>query len=375
MIPYGKQSICQDDINAVVSVLQSDYLTQGSVVEQSERALCSYTGAKYALVFNSGTSALHTAYLSIGLKNDDEVITSPISFVATSNMIIQANAKPIFVDVKLDGNIDEKQIEKAITSKTKAIVPVHFSGNICNMDSIIKLAKKYNLFVIEDSAHALGSHIGKKYAGTFGDIGIFSFHAIKPITTGEGGALITDNKELYERAKKTRSHGITKKEFWNFDMIDMGFNYRLSDINCALGLSQLSKINDFIQKRQSIAQQYNKAFQNNSCFYPPAVKKEIHSSYHLYTINLKPELYYQKEDIFNALQKKGLGVQVHYKPIYKNSFYEKRYGSQFLVASEEFYKGAISLPCHQNMNNDDIQYVINTLLEVLEPYQFRCRSF
>jgi len=189
MIPYGKQSIYQDDIDAVVSVLQSDYLTQGPVVEQFEKALCNYTGAKYALVFNSGTSALHTAYLSIGLKNDDEVITSPISFVATSNMIIQANAKPIFVDVKLDGNIDEKQIEKAITSKTKAIVPVHFSGNICNMDSIIKLAKKYNLFVIEDSAHALGSHIGKKYAGTFGDIGIFSFHAIKPITTGEGGAL------------------------------------------------------------------------------------------------------------------------------------------------------------------------------------------
>jgi UDP-4-amino-4,6-dideoxy-L-N-acetyl-beta-L-altrosamine transaminase len=375
MIPYGKQSIYQDDIDAVVSVLQSDYLTQGPVVEQFEKALCSYTGAKYALVFNSGTSALHAAYLSVGLKNDDEVITSPISFVATSNMIIQANAKPIFVDVKLDGNIDEKQIEKAITSKTKAIVPVHFSGNICNMDSIIKLAKKYNLFVIEDSAHAFGSHIGKKYAGTFGDIGIFSFHAIKPITTGEGGALITDNKELYERAKKTRSHGITKKEFWNFDMIDMGFNYRLSDINCALGLSQLSKINDFIQKRQSIAQQYNKAFQNNSCFYSPVVKKEIHSSYHLYTINLKPELYCQKEDIFNALRKKGLGVQVHYKPIYKNSFYEKKYGSQFLFVSEEFYKGAISLPCHQNMNNDDIQYVISTLLEVLEAYQFRCRSF
>jgi len=375
MIPYSKQKIDQDDIDLVIDILKSDYLTQGPMVDKFEEALAKYLGVKYVLALNSATSALHIAYSALEIPKNSEILTSPISFVATSNMAIVENLNPIFIDVKLDGNIEERFIQKHITPKTKAIVPVHYSGNMCNMDEIVKIAKKNNLYIIEDAAHAFGSEYNQQKAGTFGDFGVFSFHAIKPITTGEGGALVTNNKELYTKAKLLRSHGITKKILWNFDMDQMGFNYRMSDINAALGFSQLKKLDTFIQRREEIAKIYDNAFKNNKYFYTIDIPKNIKTTRHLYPILLKQEFYCPKEDIFEAMQQKGLGVQVHYKPIYKNSFYEKKYGFQSLFGAEEFYKAQISLPCHQDMSDSDVEYVIKSIFEIFKEHNFRCRSF
>jgi len=367
--PYSRQLIDEDDIQAVTDALQSTHLTQGKIHQEFEQHIAKFTNSKYALVFNSATSALHAAYEAIGISKDDEIITSPISFVATSNMAIALGADVVFTDIKLDGNIDPRFIERAITPKTKAIVPIHFSGNICEMDKILEIAQKNNLYVIEDAAHALGSILNGKHAGTFGDIGVFSFHAIKPITTGEGGAIVTDNEELYEKMKLFRSHGIVKKKLYNSDMVQMGYNYRLSDINAALGISQLKKLPNFIKKREKIASYYNERFKNSRYFYTIDVNHT--SSRHLYPILLKPEFQCPKEDIFSSLLEREIGVQVHYKPIYKNSFYVNMYGEQRLSVAEDFYRAELSIPCHQAMNVEDAVKVADTLLDILDKYSYK----
>ncbi|MDF1881318.1 aminotransferase class I/II-fold pyridoxal phosphate-dependent enzyme, partial [Sulfurimonas sp. MAG313] len=228
MIPYSTQLVDEDDIKMVTNVLRSSHLTQGSQNEAFEKALCDYTGALYAITFNSATSALMGAYSIAGIGKGDEVITSPISFVATSNMLVALGAVPVFCDVKLDGNIDETMIEKLITPRTKAIVPIHFSGKAVSLKKIQEIATKYKLIVIEDACHALGSETDGKKIGSISDMTIFSFHAIKPITTGEGGAVLTNNEEYASKLRRFRSHGIIKKKFWNMDMIEMGYNYRLT---------------------------------------------------------------------------------------------------------------------------------------------------
>jgi len=367
--PYSRQLIDENDIQAVTEALQSSHLTQGKIHQEFEKEIASFTKSKYSLVFNSATSALHAAYKAVEISKDDEIITSPISFVATSNMAIVLGGKTVFSDIKLDGNIDERFIEKAITQKTKAIVPVHFAGTICNMQPILELAKKHNLHVIEDAAHALGSTLNDKHAGTFGDIGIFSFHAIKPITTGEGGAIVTNNEELYEKMKLFRSHGIIKKKLYDSDMIQMGYNYRLSDINAALGRSQLKKLPSFIEKREKIASYYNERFKRNRYFYTIDVAHT--SSRHLYPILLKPEFQCSKEDVFSELLEHEIGVQVHYKPIYKNSFYTKLYGEQRLSVAEDFWRSELSIPCHQAMSLDDAKNVAEILEEILDKYSYK----
>ncbi len=375
MIPYSTQSINHDDIDAVTKVLKSSHLTQGQQVEAFEHALAEYVGVRHAIVLNSATSALLAAYSAIGLQEGDEVITTPISFVATSNMMIALGAKPVFCDIRLDGNIDETKIESLITSKTKAIVAVDFAGKPVKHSYIQELAKRYNLHFIDDASHALGSYSCEGKVGQLADMSIFSFHAIKPITTGEGGAVLTDDDQFAEHIRLFRSHGITKKQLWNSDMSMMGYNFRMTDIAAALGLSQLRRVDAFIKKRNEIAEYYDERFKDETLFSTIKIEEGTSSSRHLYPLVLTPALHCPKEEIFTALHEQGIGVQVHYKPIYKNSFYTKRFGEQRLSVTEDFYRSELSIPCHQEMTMSDAEYVADNVLKTIGNYQRRGCSF
>ncbi len=375
MIPYSTQLIEDDDIDAVADILRSSHLTQGEYVEKLEDEICNYVGVKNSVLFNSGTSALFALYSSLGIKEGDEIITTPISFVATSNMFVALGAKPIWCDVKLDGNIDENRVEKLINSKTKAIVAVDFAGKPVNHEKLKDMAKKYNLLYIDDACHAFGSEIEGKKIGSFADATVFSFHAIKPFTTGEGGCVVTDDEELAEKLKLFRSHGIVKKSFYNADMISMGHNFRLTEIAAALGLSQIKKVDRFIAKREEIASYYDERFKNHKLFLTQKIENNQKSSRHLYPVVLNPELHCPKDDIINELHNKGLGVQVHYKPIYQNSYYKQKFGEFSLAVANDFYKSEISIPCHQKMSMEDAEFVADTFLEVIEKYSYRGCSF
>ena len=375
MLSYSTQLIDDADIAEVVKVLKSNFLAQGPKVAEFEQNLCNYTGAKYAVAFNSATSALHGAYSVCGIKEGDAIITTPISFVATSNMFVTLGAEPIWCDVKLDGNINEKSIEALITPKTKAIVVVDFAGKPVAHQTISTLAKKHNLLYIDDASHALGSSINGEKIGTFADMSIFSFHAIKPITTSEGGAVVTDNVAYAKKLRLFRSHGVEKKEFWNSDMVSMGYNLRMTEVAAALGSSQLKKLDAFVAKRNEIANYFDARFEKAKLFFTPKLDAGTISSRHLYPIILNPELHCPKEEIFQALQERGLGVQVHYKPIYQNSFYREKFGEFSLSVANDFYRSEISIPCNQTMSMDDAKYVADTLLDVLDKFSYRGCSF
>jgi UDP-4-amino-4,6-dideoxy-N-acetyl-beta-L-altrosamine transaminase len=376
-IPYGHQDINKEDIAAVSKVLKSDCLTQGPTIEKFEKALAKYVGAKHAVVFNSGTAALHAAYFAVGLQADDEFITTPITFAATANAGIYLGAKPVFVDIEPgSGNIDASLIENRITKKTKLIVPVHYGGNPVELQHINHLAKKHRLTIIEDACHALG---GKYYGNKMGNcrfssITAFSFHPVKHITTGEGGAATTNDKQLYEKMLVFRTHGITKdkKKFsvkneggWYHEMQYLGFNYRLSDIQAALGISQLKRINNYVLKRRKIAQIYDKAFADNPYFDFIPEKCSVFNAYHLYPIILKDEFKGKKRKIFAALRKHGLGVQVHYIPTYQHPFYQNLgYGKRLCPRAEDFYQREISIPIYPSITGLEIDHVVKTLFKV-----------
>ncbi len=375
MLSYSTQLIDENDINVVIDVLKSDFLAQGPKVEQFEQDLCAYTGAKHAIAFNSATSALHGAYSVYGITQGDEVITSPISFVATSNMFVELGATPVWCDVKLDGNIDESKIEALITKRTKAIVPIDFAGKPVAIEKINAIAKQHNLLVIQDAAHALGSSINGDKVGSFSDMTIFSFHAIKPITTSEGGAVLTNNEKYAKALRLFRSHGIIKKQLWSSDMVSMGYNLRMTEVAAALGSSQLQKLDTFIQKRNKISDYFDNRFKNEKLFLTQKLESNTISSRHLYPIILNPELHCLKEDIFKELQERGLGVQVHYRPIYQNSFYKEKFGKTVLPVANDFYLSEISIPCNQTMSMKDAEYVADTFLDVIHKYSHRGCSF
>jgi len=375
MLSYSTQLIEDDDIEEVIKVLKSPFLAQGPKVAEFETDLCKYTGAKYAIAFNSATSALQGAYSVCGIKEGDEIITSPISFVATSNMFVTLGAKPIWCDVKLDGNINEREIEKLITEKTKAIVPIDFAGKPVEIETINAIAKKHNLLVIQDASHSLGSSVLGKKVGSFADMTIFSFHAIKPITTSEGGAVLTDDKHFADALRLFRSHGVVKQEFWHSDMKSMGYNLRMTEVAAALGSSQIKKLDRFIETRNKIADYFNERFEDEKLFLIQELEHNTISSRHLYPIILNPELFCPKEEIFSELQKRGLGVQVHYKPIYQNSFYKEKFGEFSLSVADDFYRSEISIPCNQTMSMEDAKYVADTVIDVLTKYSYSGCSF
>ncbi len=379
-LPYGHQWIHDEDIDAVVKALRSDWITQGPKIDEFERKLANYCGAKYTVVFSSGTAAFHGAYFTAGIKEGNEIITSPITFLSTANAALFLHAHPIFVDIEEDtGNIDPNSIEKAVTGKTKAVVPVDYGGHPVDLERIAKIAKKYNLLVIEDACHALGAEhkSGKIGNCRYSDMTVFSFHPVKSITTGEGGAVLTNNKEYYEKLIMFRQHGVTKDKAkfgvnldsvpgdWYHEMQLLGYNYRLTDIQCALGISQLGKLDKFIQRRREIVRIYKGAFRNNDFFDLPAEKAYAKSSWHLYPIRLKDKYKKKKKEIFEKLREKGLGVQVHYIPVYWQPYYQKLgYEKGICPNAESFYQREISIPLYQSMSEEDIKYVIDTIIEI-----------
>ena len=367
-LSYSTQSIEEDDINGVIEVLKSPFLTQGDKVKEFENALCSYTNAKYAITFNSATSALFASYSVINISRGDEVITTPISFVATSNMFVELGAKPIWCDVKMDGNIDEEKIESLITAKTKAIVVVDFAGNPVAHAKIQTIATKYNLHLIDDASHALGSSVATQKIGSFADMSIFSFHAIKPITTGEGGAVLTNNDNYAEKLRLIRSHGMQHQKLWQSDMQSMGYNFRMTEIAASLGSTQIKKLDSFVKTRNEIANYYDTRFKDSNLFSTITLDVNIISSRHLYPILLDEKLHKFKEDIFQDLHSAFIGVQIHYRPIYQNSFYINLFGEVSLPQTEHFYNSEISIPCHQKMSLNDARFVADTLLNILDKY-------
>lgn len=371
MIPYSTQCIESDDIDAVTNALRSPSLTQGKITEEFEEKIADYIGVKYALVFNSATSALYASYKATHLDENHCAITSPISFVATSNMMLECNSKPIFCDIKRDGNIDEKSISSLINDKTAAIVSVDYAGNSVEAEKIRSICTEKNLTFISDSSHSFGGKYKDKKIGTLADITIFSFHAIKPITTAEGGALLTNNAEIYEHAKLIRSHGVIKKNLWNCDVSSSGFNFRMTELQAALGISQLKKIHRFLDIREEIARFYDKTFEGNPYFFTLHQNIKHSSTNHLYPIILAPEFWCTKEDIFLSLQKEGLGVQVHYKPINEFTLYKKLLGEVILPNARDFYAAEISIPCHQKMSLNDAKLIAQKILSVFERFKTR----
>jgi UDP-4-amino-4,6-dideoxy-N-acetyl-beta-L-altrosamine transaminase len=390
-IPYGHQQIDSDDIREVVRVLKTDWITQGPKVRKFEEAFCKYTGAKYAVAVSSGTAALHIACLAGDIKKGDEVITSPITFVASANCVLYCGGKPVFADVE-EGtiNIDPKEIEKRISKRTKAIIPVHFAGHPADLEEIYDIAKKYNLLIIEDAAHALGARYKREKIGSckYSDMAIFSFHPVKSITTGEGGAVLTNRKDLYEKLLILRNHGITKDRTrftvsaksgsasggrgsrftgpWYYEQQYLGFNYRITDFQCALGANQLKKLDEFLERRRKIKDIYNQQLSKIDKIILPKEKECVNSSWHIYFIRLKNPA--KRKIVFDMLQKAGIGAQVHYIPIHLQPYYKKQLGYKEgdYPKAEDYYKRTLTIPIFPTMKPKDTKYIANTLNRILK---------
>ncbi len=370
-IPYGKQTIDEEDINSIVEVLKSDYLTTGPKVKEFEDSIAKYCDAKYCVAVSNGTAALHLS--SIVLLNDgDKVLTTPNSFLATSNSVLYVNAKPVFVDICEDGNIDldlcEKELEK--DSSIKAIYVVSFSGNQVNQKKLKEIKEKYKIKILEDNAHAIGAIQNGIKTGscTNSDISIFSFHPVKSLTTGEGGAITTNSKEIYEKLILLRNHGMKSNSEvapWHYDMTELGFNYRLTDISCALGISQLKKLDSFLDKRRSIAKRYDEFFKSVDLI-SPLYSFSNESAYHLYVIKIEFEkLNIEKKEFVLKMREKNIGLQYHYIPINKQPYYQNLgYGNENTPIMDEYYEKAISLPIYPLLSKDEQIYVINLILEI-----------
>jgi UDP-4-amino-4,6-dideoxy-N-acetyl-beta-L-altrosamine transaminase len=366
MIPYGRQSIDESDVRAVVETLRSDWLTQGPKVKEFEDALAAYGGAKHAVVFSNGTAALQAAYAAAGFAPGDEFVTSPLTFAATATAGLWQGAKPVFADVEPStGNLCPKAAEAAITSKTKAIVPVDYAGRPANLAAFRDIAKRRNLVLIEDACHSLGADYGGRRIGSISDLTALSFHPVKPITTGEGGAVLTDDPAKRDAMVEFRTHGIRRGEDWLYDVESQGLNYRLTDLQCALGLSQLKRLDSFIAKRRDIARRYEQKLGAWSDLELPGGPVE-ESAWHLYPIRLRGALATKRRDAFRALRAAGIGVQVHYIPVYRHPLYRRLKANDDCPVAEDFYAREISLPIFPDLTIAQQDEVVATLRRVLD---------
>lgn len=380
MIGYGHQYIDDSDIEAVVNVLKSDYLTQGPSVTAFEKKICEITGAKYCVAVSNATAGLHIAVAALELGEDSEGITTPNTFLASSNCMVYNNVKPVFADINpVSYNIDPKEIEKRISSKTKLLIPVHFAGLPCEMEEISVIAKKNNLHVIEDAAHAIGSQYADgSYVGNckYSDMTVFSFHPVKTITTAEGGAVTTNSDELYQKLLMLRSHGVTKDESvltknpgpWYYEMHSLGFNYRMTDMQAALGVTQLQKLDFFKKRRREVIAMYNKAFADMKYLKTPYEPENVSSCFHLYVTQIDfDSLGKTRTQVMKDLRDKGIGTQVHYIPVPTQPFYKNTFGykdGDYPVA-EKYYEQELSLPLYPGLSDDDVDTVIKAVKEVI----------
>ena len=379
-VPFFVPDISKSDKLAVMNALNSRMLTDGPQLRKFEREFAKYTGSKYAVGVSNGTAALHLALKALGLKKGDEVIIPNITFVATANSVLLTGATPVLADVNYDDmNISLDSIKQNITSKTKAILPVHIAGKICKMTQIKKIAKKNNLLLIEDCAHAIGTKLNNKHAGTFGSVGCFSFYPTKNFTTIEGGMVITNSKRIAEYVTSARSHGLTrsladrysKGKPWDYDIINPGFNYRLDEIRASLGLSQLKRINSLNSKRFLVSKYYSKQLEEIPGIITPKIFRNKEHTYHLYIIRIKNEFGPNRDVVFKELKKVGIHVSLHYKPLHRFSAYKnltKTYGR--LDNSEQIYKEILSLPLYPSISKKQQDLVIHNI----EKYEGRRRS-
>jgi perosamine synthetase len=375
LLPYGRQSIEESDIEAVVETLRSDWLTTGPKVAEFEEAIAERVGAKYAISFSSGTAALHGAAFAAGLENGDEAITSPLTFVATANCVLYQGAKPVFADVSSDTlNIDPENIAGSITSRTKAILAVDYAGHPADLDSVQALAEHHGLLVIEDACHALGAEYQRRKVGSIAHMTVFSFHPVKHVATGEGGMVTTDDSVSAEKLRRFRNHGISSdarqrqsQGQWHYEMVSLGFNYRLTDIACALGVQQLKRLDSNLARRREIAAKYDAAFRDLPII-RPIVRADVNPAWHIYPIQLKSEqLSATRETIFRALRAENIGVNVHYIPVHLHPYYRNRFGYKGVEypVAEKAYERLISLPMFHGMSDDDVEDVICAVQKVL----------
>lgn len=377
VLPYGHQSIEEEDIREVESVLRSDWITTGPKVVEFEKAFAAYVGAEHAVSFSSGTAALHGAAFAAGLGPGDEAITTPMTFCATANCVVYLGAKPVFADVCPDTlNIDPDETAQCITSQTKALIPADYAGHPTDLDQILELANRHGLVVIEDACHALGAEYNGKRVGNISHMTVFSFHPVKHISTGEGGMVTTNNEELARRLRIFRNHGINSdarqrvaQQEWFYEMVALGYNYRLTDIACALGLSQLRRLDHNLARRREIAMRYTTAFEKMPGVIPPAVRRNVSPAWHLYPIRLDmARMRASRNEVFRALRAEKLGVNVHYIPVYLHPYYREQLGyrSTKCPVAEDAYGRLISLPMFHGMTDKDIEYVIETVGKVLK---------
>lgn len=384
MISYGKQFINNYDAKNVLHSLKNEIISSGPYVKNFEKKLGFYLNSKFILVCNSGTSALHLAFLALGIKKNDVVIMPSINFISSFSICSSLGAKIYLTDVDEKGQISSKNIldciKKFKIKKIKCVVSMHLGGTSQNIVDISKLKKKYNFSIVEDACHAFGTKYKNKLnsyitgSSSHSDITIFSFHPIKAITTGEGGALSTNSKKFYDMAKLYRSHGILRKnKHWDYDIKNLGYNFRLSDINCALGISQLKSVKKFIEKRRKIASFYHKHLKNLSDYLIPNEKYNNLSSYHLFIVrlNFKNFKNVNKDKFINFMKKNNINLQFHYKPIYNYSFFKKKnqYKVSFKTNSDNYFKNAVSLPIYYNLDQKSLKKIIAIINKFINKYK------
>jgi perosamine synthetase len=382
LLPYGRQSLNDADIQAVVEVLKSDWLTTGPKVGEFEERFAAWVGARRAVSFSSGTAALHGAAFAAGLEAGDEAITTPMTFCATANCILYQGATPVFADVSPDTlNLDPKEVSKKVSARTKAIFAVDYAGHPAALDELGQLAQVpqgRRPLLIEDACHALGAEYRGKRVGGIADMTVFSFHPVKHLTTGEGGMVTTNDARLAETLRRFRNHGISSEARqrqeagqWFYEMVLLGFNYRLTEIACALGLSQLERLDANVARRREIAAQYDEAFRDLPAIVIPAVREDVNPAWHLYPIRLKLEmLAVGRGEIFQALRAENIGVNVHYIPVHQHPYYRERSKSkESYPVTEHAYERLISLPMFHSMTVQDVEDVIHALLKVVTHYE------
>jgi len=385
MISYGKQSIDQSDIDSVVEILKGNWITQGPAVKKFEDELKNYFDSNHVCAVSNGTAALHLTGLSLGWQAGDIVLTSPITFLATANCIVYAGATPDFVDIDpITYTIDPNQVEDKIKffqskgKKVKAVIGVDYAGHPCNWKALREIADKYELQLVNDNCHALGAtNFGdKQYAVKYADVVTQSYHPVKHITTGEGGAVLTNHSAIDKKVQRLRTHGITKDLDqlekndgpWYYEMHEMGYNYRITDFQCALGSSQLKKLDQFVQKRRKIANIYDKSFSIVDNLKIPKANNSAKHAYHLYPLQIDfDKLKITKSEFFKKMKESGINLQVHYIPVHLQPFYQKNYGFNTgdYPLSESFYRNEVSLPIYPDLTTDDVSLVLNNIMEII----------